>query len=81
MFSKVCNLSDNERIIRLAFGLSLIILALYTLDGGARVLVIFLATMGVVTGLFKYDPIYDLLNLSPKKSVYHHKKAKKSRRR
>ena len=84
MFNKACNLSENERIIRLAFGLSLLLLALYTLDGGVRVLVIVLSTVGIVTGIFKYDPFYDLLNLKSSSARTHSstksKRSKKHRR-
>jgi hypothetical protein len=83
MFNKACNLSDNERIVRMAFGLSLLLLALYTLDGGIRVLVIVLSTVGIVTGIVRYDPFYDLFNVSTykKSRTVSHKKSKRSRRR
>lgn len=64
MFDNACNLSDNERIVRMSVGLVLLVVGLFWLTDTLKVIVLVLAAAGMVTGIAKYDPLYELLNVS-----------------
>ncbi len=68
MFDKACNLSDNERIVRMSLGLILLLVGMFWATETLKVVILVLAAAGIVTGIAKYDPLYDLLNVSKSRS-------------
>ncbi len=81
MFEKACNLSENERIVRMSLGLILLLIGMFWATETLKVVILVLAAAGIVTGIAKYDPLYDLLNVSNSKRTTRQTRRVKSRSR